>query len=64
VSRFITLYAGDLLITGTPPGVGMGRKPDPRFLKVGDELHLGIVPLGEQRQRVVGWRDLRDEVLP
>ncbi|HEV7358750.1 MAG TPA: fumarylacetoacetate hydrolase family protein [Steroidobacteraceae bacterium] len=62
VSRFMTLYAGDLLITGTPPGVGLGRKPDPLFLKPGDELHLGIDKLGEQRQRVTAWRDLGDEV--
>jgi 2-keto-4-pentenoate hydratase/2-oxohepta-3-ene-1,7-dioic acid hydratase in catechol pathway len=64
VSRFMTLYAGDLLITGTPPGVGMSRKPEPRFLKVGDTLHLGIEKLGVQRQRVVAWRHLGDEVLP
>ena len=62
VSRFMTLYAGDLLITGTPPGVGLGHKPDPLFLKPGDEMHLGIDKLGEQRQRVVAWRDLGDEV--
>jgi 2,4-didehydro-3-deoxy-L-rhamnonate hydrolase len=60
VSRFVTLYPGDLLITGTPPGVGMGRKPDPVFLKAGDEMHLGIEKLGEQRQRVVAWRRLGD----
>jgi 2,4-diketo-3-deoxy-L-fuconate hydrolase len=62
VSRFMTLYAGDLLITGTPPGVGLGRKPDPVFLKPGDEMHLGIDRLGEQRQRVIAWRDLGDEM--
>jgi 2,4-diketo-3-deoxy-L-fuconate hydrolase len=55
VSQFMTLYAGDLLITGTPPGVGLGRKPDPIFLKAGDEMHLGIEKLGEQRQKVVAW---------
>ena len=64
VSRFITLYPGDLLITGTPPGVGEGQKPDRIFLKPGDEMRLGITGLGEQRQRVVAWRDLGDEVLP
>jgi 2,4-didehydro-3-deoxy-L-rhamnonate hydrolase len=64
VSRFMTLYAGDLLITGTPPGVGLGHKPDPIFLKAGDEMHLGIEKLGEQRQKVVAWRHLGDEVLP
>ncbi|MEO7208609.1 MAG: fumarylacetoacetate hydrolase family protein [Steroidobacteraceae bacterium] len=61
VSRFITLYPGDLLITGTPPGVGMGRKPNPIFLKDGDEVHLGIEKLGEQRQKVVAWRHLGDD---
>jgi 2-keto-4-pentenoate hydratase/2-oxohepta-3-ene-1,7-dioic acid hydratase in catechol pathway len=64
VSRFMTLYAGDLLITGTPPGVGLGHKPHPLFLKAGDVMHLGIDKLGEQRQRVVVWRDLGDAVLP
>jgi 2,4-diketo-3-deoxy-L-fuconate hydrolase len=60
VSRFMTLYPGDLLITGTPPGVGMGQKPNPIFLKAGDEMHLGIDKLGEQRQKVVAWRHLGD----
>jgi 2-keto-4-pentenoate hydratase/2-oxohepta-3-ene-1,7-dioic acid hydratase in catechol pathway len=64
VSRFMTLYAGDLLITGTPPGVGLGRKPHPLFLKEGDVMHLGVDKLGEQRQRVIAWRDLGDAVLP
>jgi 2,4-didehydro-3-deoxy-L-rhamnonate hydrolase len=61
VSRFMTLFPGDLLITGTPPGVGMGHKPNPIFLGVGDEMHLGIEKLGEQRQRVVAWRHLGDD---
>ncbi len=47
-----TLEPGDLIITGTPPGVGMGFKP-PRFLKTGDVVELGISGLGRQRQRVV-----------
>jgi 2-keto-4-pentenoate hydratase/2-oxohepta-3-ene-1,7-dioic acid hydratase in catechol pathway len=64
VSQFITLYPGDLLITGTPAGVGMGHKPQPVFLKAGDTLHLGIDKLGEQRQRVVAWRHLGDARLP
>ncbi len=51
VSGFMTLMPGDIIATGTPPGVGVGRKP-PRFLKAGDELRLGIGGLGEQRQRV------------
>lgn len=55
VSRFITLHPGDLLITGTPPGVGEGQKPNPIYLKEGDEMHLAITGLGEQRQRVIGF---------
>jgi 2-keto-4-pentenoate hydratase/2-oxohepta-3-ene-1,7-dioic acid hydratase in catechol pathway len=53
VSRFVTLHPGDLLITGTPPGVGEGKKPSPIYLKPGDEIRLGVTGLGEQRQRVV-----------
>lgn len=64
VSEFMTLYPGDLVITGTPPGVGMGQKPTPIWLKPGDVMHLGIERLGEQRQRVIPWRDLGDTVLP
>jgi 2,4-diketo-3-deoxy-L-fuconate hydrolase len=55
ISRFMTLEPGDLVTTGTPPGVGMGVKPEPRFLKPGDVMTLGIERLGEQAQRVVGW---------
>ena len=54
ISRFMTLYPGDLISTGTPPGVGLGHKP-PLYLKPGDEMHLGVVGLGEQRQRVFAW---------
>jgi len=61
VSRFITLHPGDLLITGTPPGVGEGQKPSPVFLKPGDEMRLGVTGLGEQRQRVVAWHRIEDE---
>ncbi|HVY86342.1 MAG TPA: fumarylacetoacetate hydrolase family protein [Caulobacterales bacterium] len=50
VSRFITLFPGDLLITGTPPGVGEGQKPNAIFLKPGDEMRLGVTGLGEQKQ--------------
>ena len=53
VSRFITLHPGDLLITGTPPGVGEGQKPDKIFLKPGDTMYLGIAKLGEQRQTCI-----------
>lgn len=55
VSRFMTLMPGDIITTGTPPGVGMAMKP-PRFLKRGDELVLGITGLGEQRQAVIGYQ--------
>lgn len=55
VSRFVTLHPGDLLITGTPPGVGEGQKPNPIFLKPGDTMRLGITGLGEQQQRVVAF---------
>ena len=54
-SRFMTLYPGDLISTGTPPGVGMGIKPNPVYLKPGDVMHLGIEKLGEQRQSVHAW---------
>ncbi|WP_127995967.1 fumarylacetoacetate hydrolase family protein [Piscinibacter defluvii] len=55
VSRFMTLYPGDLISTGTPPGVGMGVKPAPVYLKAGDTMRLGIEKLGEQRQTVHAW---------
>ena len=54
VSRFMTLYPGDIISTGTPPGVGMGKKPEPVFLRPGQTMHLGIAGLGEQTQKVVG----------
>jgi ureidoglycolate lyase len=53
VSHFITLHAGDVIATGTPPGVGLGMKPKPVFLKVGQTMHLGIEGLGEQMQTVI-----------
>ena len=55
VSRFMTLMPGDVIATGTPPGVGMGMNPQ-RFLAAGDEMHLGIAGLGEQRQKVIRYR--------
>lgn len=55
VSRFMTLNPGDLITTGTPPGVGMGAKPNPVYLKAGDTMKLGIVGLGEQAQTVHAW---------
>ncbi|MES2877589.1 MAG: fumarylacetoacetate hydrolase family protein [Pseudomonadota bacterium] len=55
LSQFMTLMPGDVITTGTPPGVGMGMKP-PRFLKAGDTLAMGIEGLGEQRQTVVPFK--------
>ena len=53
VSHFMTLHPGDIISTGTPPGVGMGKKPSPVYLKGGETMQLGIAGLGEQAQRVV-----------
>ncbi|MCS6997383.1 MAG: fumarylacetoacetate hydrolase family protein [Casimicrobiaceae bacterium] len=53
-SQFVTLEPGDLITTGTPPGVGMAKKPEPRFLRPGDRLRLGAEGLGEQATVVVG----------
>ena len=53
VSHFITLHAGDVIATGTPPGVGQGVKPEPIFLKIGDTMRLSVEGLGVQTQRVV-----------
>jgi 2-keto-4-pentenoate hydratase/2-oxohepta-3-ene-1,7-dioic acid hydratase in catechol pathway len=55
VSRLMTLNPGDIITTGTPPGVGTGMKP-PQFLKPGDVVSLGIEGLGEQRSPVVKFR--------
>jgi 2,4-didehydro-3-deoxy-L-rhamnonate hydrolase len=55
LSRFMTLCPGDLITTGTPPGVGMGKKPAPVYLKPGDTMRLGIEGLGEQQQTVHAW---------
>jgi len=52
LSQFMTLHPGDVISTGTPPGVGMGKKP-PRYLRAGEVVTLGIAGLGEQRQDVV-----------
>ena len=53
ISQFMTLEPGDLIATGTPPGVGMGKKPEPIYLQGGEEIALGIEGLGEQRCRTV-----------
>jgi 2,4-diketo-3-deoxy-L-fuconate hydrolase len=55
VSEFMTLLPGDVISTGTPPGVGMGMKP-PQYLKAGDVVELGIDGLGESRQQVVDYK--------
>ena len=55
VSQYMTLLPGDIICTGTPPGVGLGVKPNPVFLKPGDVMTLGIKGLGEQRQKVVPY---------
>lgn len=55
LSQFMTLMPGDVITTGTPPGVGMGMKP-PMFLKAGDTMTLGVEGLGEQRQTVVPFK--------
>jgi ureidoglycolate lyase/2,4-diketo-3-deoxy-L-fuconate hydrolase len=56
LSRFMTLLPGDVISTGTPPGVGLGQKPEPIYLRAGQTIRLGIEGLGEQRQRVVAPR--------
>jgi 2-keto-4-pentenoate hydratase/2-oxohepta-3-ene-1,7-dioic acid hydratase in catechol pathway len=53
LSRFMSLQSGDVITTGTPPGVGHGKKP-PVYLRAGNEMRLGVERLGEQRQKVVG----------
>jgi 2-keto-4-pentenoate hydratase/2-oxohepta-3-ene-1,7-dioic acid hydratase in catechol pathway len=55
-SQFMVLEPGDIIITGTPPGVALGMKPAPKFLQVGDVVTLGIAGLGEQKQKVVAAR--------
>ena len=57
-SRYMTLLPGDVITTGTPPGVGLGMKP-PQYLKAGDVVTLGIQGLGEQRQKVVEFKGKR-----
>jgi 2-keto-4-pentenoate hydratase/2-oxohepta-3-ene-1,7-dioic acid hydratase in catechol pathway len=55
LSHFMTLLPGDIIATGTPPGVALGMKPEPRWLKPGDVMQLYVQGLGEQRQKVVAW---------
>jgi 2-keto-4-pentenoate hydratase/2-oxohepta-3-ene-1,7-dioic acid hydratase in catechol pathway len=56
ISQFMTLLPGDIITTGTPPGVGLGMKPQPKYLQVGDTMTLGIQGLGEQKQKVVAYK--------
>jgi 2-keto-4-pentenoate hydratase/2-oxohepta-3-ene-1,7-dioic acid hydratase in catechol pathway len=55
-SQFLLLEPGDVIITGTPPGVALGMKPTPQFLKVGDVVRLRIDGLGEQEQKIVKFK--------
>ncbi|RYE87721.1 MAG: FAA hydrolase family protein, partial [Hyphomicrobiales bacterium] len=55
LSQFMSLQAGDVITTGTPPGVGMGQKPEPIWLKPGQTMRLGIEGLGEQQQTTRAW---------
>lgn len=59
LSQFMILEPGDVITTGTPPGVGLGQKPEPWYLKAGDVVTLGIEKLGEQRQEFVAWSEAR-----
>ena len=54
ISEFMSLLPGDIISTGTPPGVGLGQKP-PLYLKAGDAMRVGIQGLGEQRQATRAW---------
>ena len=54
VSQFITLHPGDIIATGTPAGVGMGMKPEPVYLRSGQEVRMGVQGLGEQRAIMTG----------
>jgi 2-keto-4-pentenoate hydratase/2-oxohepta-3-ene-1,7-dioic acid hydratase in catechol pathway len=55
-SQFFAMEPGDIITTGTPPGVGLGMKPEPKFLKAGDTVRLGITGLGAQTQKVVPFK--------
>ena len=55
-SQFFVLKPGDVIVTGTPPSVGLGFKPEPKFLKAGDVVRLGIDGLGEQQQKIAKFK--------
>ena len=56
ISQFMTLLPGDIISTGTPPGVGLGIKPEPIYIKAGDEIELGIESLGTSKQLAVAYK--------
>jgi 2-keto-4-pentenoate hydratase/2-oxohepta-3-ene-1,7-dioic acid hydratase in catechol pathway len=56
ISQFMTLLPGDIISTGTPPGVGLGIKPDPIYIKAGDEIELGIEGLGTSKQLAIAYK--------
>ena len=58
LSQFMSLQPGDVITTGTPPGVGMGQKPTPTWLKAGQVMRLGIEGLGEQQQTTYAYKGL------
>jgi len=60
VSQFMTLFPGDIISTGTPAGVGLGMRPEPKYLRPGDVVELGIDDLGSSRQRVVSYAEARN----
>ena len=59
VSQFMTLLPGDVISTGTPPGVGLGMKPEPVYIKEGDEIELGIDSLGSSKQIAINYENLK-----
>jgi 2,4-didehydro-3-deoxy-L-rhamnonate hydrolase len=59
VSQYMTLEPGDVITTGTPPGVAMGMKPTPGWLKPGDVVELGIDKLGTQKHKIVAYKAKR-----
>ncbi len=63
LSEFMSLQPGDVIATGTPPGVGLGQKPTAQYLKPGDVVRLGIDTLGLQEQRFVAWEDYYEGIL-
>ena len=59
LSKYMTLLPGDVITTGTPPGVALGMKPEPKWLKAGDVVTLGVEGLGEQKQKIVPFKGKR-----